>query len=220
MDFLILLLLTLHQTRAAENVFQLRGAYSLRESASGGDGTGITSGPCLSVNSAHAYVDLINQMNAGKGFEVYSNIWNETSYFQLNYTFKTYTRSADSSLEAWLREGLNASTSAFADADFIIGNSAACYDLETIEQAVLATKMNKLYFMSRGPTRILEEVQRKTQDLTTRRQNAFSIHVSSDQYPQEILMQAALRRYKTVSIIHEESDNFFFSKNSAAHCKS
>jgi hypothetical protein len=66
----------------------------------------------------------------------------------------------------------------------------------------------------------LEEVQRKTQNLTTRRQNAFSIHVSSDQYPQEILMQAALRRYKTVSIIHEESDNFFFSKNSAAHCKS
>ena len=90
MDFLILLLLTLHQTRAAENVFQLRGAYSLRESASRGDGTGITSGPCLSVNSAHAYVDLINQMNAGKGFEVYSNIRNETSYFQLNYTFKTY----------------------------------------------------------------------------------------------------------------------------------
>ncbi len=153
-------------------------------------------------------------------------------------------------MEAWHNEGKSVSQAMFSQADFIIGNSAACYDLvnrivtlalllffmtdisvslfsispslhppsvclpallssqETIEQAVLATSMGKMYFMSRGPSQLLEVIQNRTSSAAP---YALSIHLSSDEYPKEILTQAALRGYKTVAVIHENSDNYFFS---------
>jgi hypothetical protein len=84
---------------------------------------------------------------------------------------------------------------------------------ETIEQAVLATSMGKMYFMSRGPSRLLELIRDRTSTAAGPAvPHALSIHLSSDEYPREILTQAALRGYKTVAVIHEESDNFFFCK--------
>lgn len=76
----------------ADNVFKLRGAYSLKLT-NAGDGTGISTGPCLAVGAAEEYVNLINNLNNGQGFEVVSELTNQTTYFKLNYSYATYTRS-------------------------------------------------------------------------------------------------------------------------------
>jgi hypothetical protein len=112
----------------ADNVFKLRGAYSLKL-MNAGDGTGISTGPCLAVGAAEEYVNLINNLNNGQGFEVVSELTNQTTYFKLNYSYATYTRSTNPSLEEWHSHGENVSREMFSQADFIIGNSAACYDL-------------------------------------------------------------------------------------------
>ena len=88
--------------------------------------------------------------------------------------------------------------------------------------------MSKIYITNRGPPGVLDAITSLTGD--TSDQFAFSIHLSSDLYPENILARSILRGYETVrhpnpqayaevfhhpafqvSVITENSSNYFFT---------
>ena len=67
---------------------------------------------------------------------------------------------------------------------------------DIIRQAALATNMSKIYFTNRGPPSVLDSIALLTGD--TSDQYAFSMHLSSDLYPENMLARSILRGYETV----------------------
>ncbi len=161
------------------------------------DGSGVGAGePCGSVvANVNAFVGAVNALNGGGGFSVSGG--GAQHHFRLNFTHRTFASGA------WATEGRNLSRALFPSCHYVVNMGSGCPSGDSffIEQAAIAREAGTIAVTNRGPPELLE---------LAANDHLFSIHVSSDKYPEYAVTQYRFRGVERIAIIGEEYDNFFF----------
>eukprot|EP00286_Rhodomonas_abbreviata_P011093 CAMPEP_0181329714 /NCGR_PEP_ID=MMETSP1101-20121128/23470_1 /TAXON_ID=46948 /ORGANISM="Rhodomonas abbreviata, Strain Caron Lab Isolate" /LENGTH=158 /DNA_ID=CAMNT_0023438835 /DNA_START=39 /DNA_END=515 /DNA_ORIENTATION=- len=122
----------------------------------------------------------INSLNDGKGFGVRAGASVDTYFFKLNYTAASYPPGE-------FEVGRQKALALFPTLDLIVGMGDKCSDGDGEMQqfAEIAEGMNKMYFTTRGPSKLFKS--------DTPKKYLFSTHLNSDEYPATSIQQFSLR---------------------------
>lgn len=173
-------------------------AAELEEVIGGDEPRARPCGNSYTHQQVEAAVAALNRLNGGRGFALRSGLI--TRHYSFNYTYHTYP------FGAWDTVGRDLSHALFgSDAcDVVVGMANGCPDPEIIEQALVANATKRLYITGRGPQQVLTAAGRDQPYF-------FSVHVRSDEYAVPALAHYSRLGARSVVVLHEQSDNYFFT---------